>query len=171
VANSGNKSGGNPFPGGAHEVPCATYDDETYFGATGIASGPATQKGTLQRAALANGQAMIRQKMQHAYEGVVKDFFEHIGANQGSDVETQTIGGGNQIILGIVNNTSHSCLMFSPVDAKGNIECYIGIKISKAKVVNAIADNMSKSAKKEIREHAEDFRKEAAEELKKFKGE
>ena len=161
----------SPFSGGVYEVPCAVYDDDEYFAATGIASGPATQKGTLQRAALSNAQAIVRQKMQHAYEGVVKDFFEHIGSNKGSDVETQTIGGGNQIIMGIVNNTSHSCLMFSDVDAKGNIECYIAIKISKAKVTNVIADNMSKSEKAEIRQHAEDFRKQMAEDLKNYKGE
>ncbi|MDR0834971.1 MAG: hypothetical protein LBN11_00090 [Tannerella sp.] len=168
VSNSRNSS--NPF-GGAFEAPCAMYDDDEYFAATGIASGPATQKGTLQRTALSNGQAMIRQKMQHAYEGVVKDYFEHIGANKGSDVETQTIGGGNQIIMGIVNNTSQSCLMFSPVDDKGNVECYIGIKISKSKVANAIADNLSKSEKAEIRQHAEDFRKQIAEDLKNYKSE
>jgi len=160
----------SPF-GRVSEAPCSVYDNEEYFAATGIASGPATQKGTLQRTALSNAQAMVRQKMQHAYEGVVKDFFEHIGTNKGSDAETQTIGGGNQIIMGIVNNTSHSCLMWSDVDEKGNMECYIGIQISKSKVTNAIADNLSKSEKEEVRKHAEDFRKQMAEDLKNYKGE
>jgi hypothetical protein len=170
VASAGSRSGGEPF-GQAREAPCTVYDDDEYFAATGIASGPATQKGNLQRTALSNGQSLIRQKMQHAYEGVVKDFFENIGANKGTDVENQVIGGGTQIIMGIVNNTSHSCLMWSNVDDRGNIECYIGIKISKSKVANAIADNLSKSEKQEIRQHAEDFRKQAAEELKKYKEE
>lgn len=152
-----------------HEAPCAMYDDDTYFAATGIASGPATQKGSLQRAALANGQAMIRQKMEHAYQGVVSDFMEHIGNNQGNDVEQQMIAGGDQIIMAIVNDTSHSCLMFSNVDAKGNVECYIGIRIIKQKVVEAIADNLSKNQKAEIRQHAEEFRAQAREKIKAYK--
>jgi hypothetical protein len=164
------KSSSSPFRGGT-EAPCTVYDDDEYFAATGIASGPATQKGTLQRSALSNGQSIVRQKLQHAYEGVVKDYFESVGANKGTDVENQVVGGGTQVIMGIVNNTSHSCLMWSDVDEKGNMECYIGIKVSKAKVANAVADNLSKSEKQEIREHAETFRKQISEDLKKYKEE
>jgi hypothetical protein len=168
-------SGGNPFDRGGHESPCNTFDDETYFGATGIASGPATQKGALQLTALSNGQNMIRRKMEHAYEGLVKDFMEHIGGNAGSDVETQTIGGGKQVIMRIVNDASHHCLLYSGVDDKGNVECYIGIRISKRKVADAVANavtgNLSKNEKEAIRQHAEEFGKYADEYLKKYRGE
>jgi hypothetical protein len=161
--------------GGWTEPPCNTYDDETYFGATGIASGPATQKGALQLAALSNGQNMIRQKMQHAYEGLVKDFMHHIGGNAGSDVEIQVIRGGNQIIMGIVADASHHCLLYSGVNDKGNVECAIGIRISKRKVAEAVADevtgNLSKNEKEAIRQHAEEFGKYADEYLKKYRGE
>ncbi|MDR1407378.1 MAG: hypothetical protein LBJ23_04950 [Tannerella sp.] len=161
--------------GGYDRLPCEVFDDDEYFGATGIASGPATQKGTLQLAALSNGQNMIRRKMEHAYEGLVKDYMEHIGSNPGSDVETQTIGGGNQVIMGIINNTSHHCQLFSKVDEKGNVECYIGIRISKRKVADAVADavagNLPQKEKEDIRQRADEFRKHMDDYLKKYKGE
>lgn len=161
----------DPFAGGAYELPCSVFDDEDNFAATGIASGPSTRKGSLQMAALKNAQDLVAMKMQHAVEGEVKSFFESVGSNQGTDVDDQTIGGLNNIILGIVNNTSSCCQMFSGVDARGNVECYVGIKVSKQQIANAVADNLSKSKKDEIRNRAEEFRKQLAEDLKKYKEE
>ena len=106
-----------------------------------------------------------------AVEGEVKSFFESVGANQGTDVDEQTIGGINNIIMGIVNNTSSCCQMFSGVDAKGNVECYVGIKVSKQKIANAVADNLSKSHKEDIRNRAEEFRKQLSEDLKQYREE
>ena len=154
----------NPFESGAYELPCAVYDDDEYFAATGMAAGPATQKGILQMTALKNGQDMIAMKMQHAVEGEIMGFFESIGSNEGTDVDTQTLGGINNIIMGIVNETSHCCLKFSGVDAKGNVECYIGIKIPKEDIANAVA-------KEDIRNRAEEFRKKLSEDLKRYRGE
>ena len=161
----------NPFAGGAYELPCSVFDDEENFAATGIASGPAARKGALQMVALKNAQDLVAMKMQHAVEGEVKSFLESVGANQGTDVDDQTIGGINSIIMGIVNNTSSCCQMFSGVDAKGNVECYVGVKVSKQKIANAVADNLSKSQKEDIRNRAEEFRKQLAEDLKKYKEE
>jgi hypothetical protein len=160
----------SPF-GAASQAPCAVFDDDENFAATGFASGAASRKGSLQLTALKNAQDVIAMKMQHAVEGEVKSFFESVGSNKGTDVDDQTIGGINNIIMGVVNNTSHSCLMWSNVDARGDIECYIGIKISKAKIANAVADHLSKNEKQEIRQRADDFRKQMAEDLKSYKGE
>lgn len=156
----------DPFAGGAYELPCSVYDDEENFAATGIASGPATRKGALQMTALKNAQDLVAMKIQHAVEGEVKSFFESVGSNQGTDVDEQTIGGINNIILGVVNNTSSCCQMFSGVDEKGNVECYVGIKISKQEIANAVADNLSENKKEDIRERAEKFRKQLADDLK-----
>ena len=161
----------NPFAGGAYEAPCTIYDDEQNFGATGIASGSAAQKGTLQQIALKNAQDLVAMKMQHAVEGEVKSFFESVGANQGTDIDNRTIGGINSIILGIANNTGESCLKYSGVNDRGNVECYVGIKVSKSQVANAVADNLSKNQKEDIRKRAEDFRKQMQEDLKAYKGE
>jgi hypothetical protein len=167
---STSRSGSSPF-GAASEAPCTVYDDEENFAATGFASGAAGRKGSLQQTALKNAQDMVAMKMQHAFEGEVKTFFESVGSNAGTDVDDQTIGDITNILMGVANNTSHSCLMWSNVDDRGNIECYIGIKISKSKVADAVADNLSKSKKEEIRQRADDFRKQVKEDLKSYKGE
>jgi hypothetical protein len=134
----------------ASQAPCTVFDDEDNFAATGFASGAATEKGALQLVALKNAQDVIALKMQHAVEGAVKSFFESVGSNQGTDLDSQTIGGINNIILGIVSNTSHSCLMWSNVDAKGNIECYIAIQVSKVEIANAVADSIPNIKSKDI---------------------
>lgn len=171
VAKSQSPQYTDPFAGGAYELPCSVFDDDENFAATGIASGPSTRKGALQMTALKNAQDIVAMKMQHAVEGEVKSFFESVGANQGTDVDEQTIGGINNIIMGIVNNTSSCCQMFSGVDAKGNVECYVGIKVSKQKIANAVADNLSKSHKEDIRNRAEEFRKQLSEDLKQYREE
>jgi len=164
------KNSTSPF-GNVREAPCAVYDDEQNFAATGIAQGSTAQKGTLHQLALNNAQNLVAMKMQHAVEGEIKNYFENVGANQGNDIDNQTIGGINTIIMGIANNTSESCLMYSDVNDKGNVECYVGIKVSKSQVANAVADNLSKNQKEDIRKRAEDFRKQMQEDLKAYKSE
>jgi hypothetical protein len=170
VASTNRSGGSSPF-GAASVAPCTVYDDEENFAATGFASGAAGRKGSLQQVALKNAQDMVAMKMQHAFEGEVKTFFESVGSNAGTDVDDQTIGDISNILIGVSNNTSHSCLMWSNVDDRGNVECYIGIKISKSKVADIVADNLSKSKKAEIRQRAEDFRKQVKEDLKSYKEE
>lgn len=162
----------NPFEGGAYELPCTVFDTDEDFAATGIASGPATQKGSIQLVALKNAQDVVAMKIKHAVEGEVKSFFENVGANAGNDYQQQTIGGINNIITGIVNNTSACCgPKFSGVDARGNVECYVGITISKERITDAVAQSLSKNERKEIRDAAEAFRKQMAEDLRNYRGE
>ena len=160
----------SPF-GVTSKPPCTVFDDEINFAATGFANGPRSQLGVLQRTALANAQDMIRAKMEHAYEGFIDTYMGSVGANQGTDVETETRGVGRQTIMQVVGNTSHSCLEFSNVDEKGNVDCFIAITIPKAKISQAIADNLSKSQKEEIRNRAADMRKEADEYFKNLRNE
>ena len=169
VAGTSSQKYTNPFEAGAYELPCAIYDDDEYFAATGMASGSAGEKDKLQVNALKNGQDIIAMKLQHAVEGAMMSFYETESSNGNTDIDGQTTGGVNNIIMGIVNNTSHCCLKFSGVDEKGNCECYIGIKISKQKVADAVADNLSQSKKEDIRNRAEEFRGQLSEMLKEYK--
>lgn len=162
----------NPFEGGSHALPCTVYDTNEDFAATGIASGPTTQKGSIQLVALKNAQDVVAMKIMHAVEGEVKSFFESVGANAGNDYQQQTIGGVNSIITGIVNNTSACCgPEFSGVDARGNVECYIGIKVSKERITDAVVDALSHDERQEIRAAAENFRRQMAEDLRRYRGE
>jgi len=163
---SGTTGNKNPFSENTYVTPCMVYSNATEFAATGIAAGPSTQKGVIQRNALANAQDMVRAMMEHAYNGFIDTYMESLGANQGTDIETETRGVGRQTIMQVVNTTDPVCVRFSEVDGKGNVECYIGIKVSKTKLSQAVSDNLSKSQKEGIRDRAAGARKEMDEYFK-----
>lgn len=162
----------NPFEAGDYETPCTVFDTNEDFAATGIAAGPYTQKGSIQLVALKNAQDVVAMKIMHAVEGEVKSFFESVGNNKGNDYQQQTIGGLNTIITGIVNNTSACCgPRYSGVDARGNVECYVGIKVSKERIADAVIESLSRNERQEIREAAESFRRQMKEDLRHYRGE
>ena len=161
----------SPFAGNTHEPPCVVYDDDKNFAATGIAYGAQTQLGSVQQLALENAQNMIYAKMEHAYGGFIDNYIEAIGTKQGTDIETEIRGVGRRAIMQVVKNTSASCIKFSDVDDKGNVQCFVAVKIPKEKVSQEIANNLSKSQKGEIRERAAAARKEMQEYFKGIKEE
>ena len=165
---SSNRSA-SPF-GDVFEVPAAENDTEDYFGATGIAYGSKARMGDLQLDALSNAQNMIRQKMQHAYKGAVDDYMVRFGNNAGSDIQSKLERGGTQLIDVMVNETQASKgPIFSSVDDKGNVTCYIGIRISKKAMADKIADYVSEDEELKIRFQEEQFRQRMKESFKDFK--
>lgn len=169
VVMASNSRSASPF-GDVFEVPAAENDTEEYFGATGIASGSKARMGDLQLDALANAQNMIRQKMKHAYKGAVDDYMVRFGNNAGSDIQSKLERGGTQIIDVIVNETQASKgPLFSNVDEKGNVTCYIGIRISKKTMADKIADYVSEDEELKIRFQESQFRQRMKESFKEFK--
>ena len=169
VVTASNSRSASPF-GDVFEVPAAENDTEEYFGATGIASGSKARMGDLQLDALANAQNMIRQKMKHAYKGAVDDYMVRFGNNAGSDIQSKLERGGTQIIDVIVNETQASKgPLFSNVDEKGNVTCYIGIRISKKTMADKIADYVSEDEELKIRFQESQFRQRMKESFKEFK--
>lgn len=159
----------SPF-GDVFEVPAAENDTEDYFGATGIAYGAKARMGDLQLDALSNAQNMIRQKMQHAYKGAVDDYMVRFGNNAGSDIQSKLERGGTQLINVMVNETQASKgPIFSSVDDKGNVTCYLGIRISKKAMADKIADYVSEDEELKIRFQEEQFRQRMKESFKDFK--
>lgn len=169
MTTANNNRSTSPF-GDVYEVPAAENDTDEYFGATGIASGSKARMGELQLMALTNAQNIIRQKMQHAYKGAVDDYMNSVGNNAGTDIEAKIERGGTQIIDVIVNDTQASKgPMFSAVDDKGNVTCYIGIRISKKAMADKIADYVSEDEELKIRFKEDQFRQRMKESFKEFK--
>ena len=165
----------NPF-GDVYEAPCAEFDTPEYFAATGIASGAQARMGEIQRMALANAQQIIRQKMEHAYKGAIDDYMNSVGNNGGTDVQSKLEAGGTQIMDLIVNETQASCgPKFSGVDSRGNVTCYVGIRIPKKAlaetIVETVADNVSEDEEMQIRFKEDEFRKRTLENFERFKAE
>lgn len=160
---------GSPF-GDVYEAPAAEYDTDDYFGATGIAYGPKANMDILQLNALTNAQNAVRQKMKHTYKGLVSDYANSVSNNAGTDIQSKVERGGDQIIDAIVNDTQASKgPMFSAVDDKGNVTCFIGIRVSKKGVADKIADFVSDDEELKIRFKEEEFRKRIQQAFKDYK--
>ena len=165
----------NPF-GDVYEAPCAEFDTPEYFAATGIAVGAKARMADLQRLALANAQQIIRQKMEHAYKGAISDYLNSVGTNAGTDIENKLEAGGDQIMDLIVNETNATCgPKYSAVDEKGNMTCFIGIRIPKKAlaetIVENVVDNVSDDEELKIRFKEDEFRKRTLENFERFKAE
>lgn len=173
VAQSAPAKSGNPF-GDVYEAPCAEADSPEYFAATGIAVGAKARMADLQRLALANAQQVIRMKMEHAYKGAIDDYMNSVGTNAGTDIETKLEAGGSQIMDLVVNETVATCgPKYSSVDDKGNMTCYVGIRIPKKALVETIvdnvADNVSEEEELKIRFKEDEFRKRTLEKFQNYK--
>ena len=75
----------NPFGGETYSMPTFEPDTEDFFAASGIAEGPRQRMDVLQQEALTNAQNVIRQKMKHAYQGMISDYSNYMGINANSD--------------------------------------------------------------------------------------
>ncbi|MDR0981861.1 MAG: hypothetical protein LBM07_01280 [Culturomica sp.] len=171
--NYSGKTKGSPF-GDVYDSPCIESDSETEFAATGIASGSRHRMGEVHSMALADAQGIVRQKMQHAYKGAIFDYTNSVGTNTGTDIEAKIEGGGTQMIDRIINDTREACgPKFSSVDDKGNVTCYVGIRISKkeiaAKLAEAVANQINDDEELKIRFKEQEFRKRMEESFRNFK--
>lgn len=158
----------NPF-GETFEAPCQEYDTDEYFATTGIANGPQARIGVVHEMALANAQSIVRQKIQHAYKGAIDDYTNAIGTNTGTDMQEKMERGGTQIIDLIISDTQETCVRYTSVDSRGNVSCYVGIRISKGDAATAIADYVSNDEELKVRFNEYDFRKRLEENFKKFR--
>lgn len=153
VVSNNNNNNGNPF-GETYEMPCAVYDTDTDFAATGIFRGSSYQKGELLKWALQNAQEQVRMKIQHAYKGMVSNYSQNLGNNQGNDIERKMTMAGDQIIDAMINDTRAVCQRFGAVDDSGHIECYVAIQISKKdlsdKVAKAVENVLTEDEKMRI---------------------
>lgn len=152
------------------EPPCTLYDDDMVFTGTSTAYGSLAQEAVVRRAALTNAQNIARQKVKHAYQGMVSDYFNLVGNNNGNTARSNIEGAGDQIIDIIVNDTQEKCIRRSEEpDEKGNITYYIGIVINKKEAVDKIANALSKNDELDVRFKESNFRERMDEKFKNYK--
>ncbi len=161
----------NPFGGQTYSMPTFEPDTEEYFAASGIATGARGRMDVLQQNALTNAQSLIRQKMQHAYKGMISDYANSIGINNNSDLANKIERSGNQIIQVVVNETMARDIKFSGVDEKGNVTCFVGIRIYKKQLADKIANKVSNDEELKIRFNEDQYRKYIEEKFKEYKEE
>lgn len=159
----------NPFGNGTYAAPGFEPDTDEYFAGWGTANGLQARMDVLQSTALTNAQNAVRQKLKHAYKGMVSDYSNYVGNNSGSDAQTHVERAGDQIIDAIVNDTQARTLNFSGVDESGRLNCYVGIRVYKKQLADKIADAVSEDEELKIRFKEQEFRKYMQEKFKEYK--
>lgn len=167
-----NNSSDSPF-GETYQMPCEEYDTQTEYAATGIFKGSANQKGEVQMHALNNAQEQVRMKVRHVYKGMVSNFHQNHGGNAGNDIQSKMAMAGDQAIDAVINDTRASCVRWSKVDSRGDIECYVGIRVSKEELADKIAgrvnDVLSQDEKVRIDFNEKKYRREMEQRFQNFK--
>jgi len=149
--------------GPAWTMPCNVYDTPQEFAATGTASGSRHRMDAIQLAALTNAQNIIRQKMEHFYQGFVDSYMLGVGANQGTDFETEVRNVGRQVIVAMVNDARHSCLQWIGPCERGDVQAFMAVQISRERVAQEITNRLSRSEHQAVRERAAQARGEMLE--------
>lgn len=153
----------SPF-GPTYYAPDAETDTDEYFVGLGIARVSQYQMGQAHSDALADAQKKVRMKVSHAYKGVITNYSNSIGNNNGTDVQNKLENAGTQIIDAIINDTRESSKpQFSAVDDKGYVTCFVNIRIYKndlaQKIAEKVADAVSDDEEMSIRFKEAEFRK------------
>lgn len=167
-------TGGAPF-GKTYSLPCEVKDSRDKFAATGIYRGSSYQKGQCHLNAIANAQAIIREKYHHSYNGMISDYSSTIGNNRGNDISTKLERAGDAVIDIMLNDAFEVCSQFSEVFDDGMIECYVAIEIDKGEIATnvskTVADVLTQEEKDRIKFDEYNFRKQMEERMKNYKEE
>lgn len=160
----------NPF-GAMFTPPGFEPDTDEYFTALGTSYGSRNTIDVLQEAALTNAQNIVRQKMQHAYKGLIADYSKYIANENGSNTNSKMERAGDQIIDVIVNDTKAQNIQFSPVDEKGNMDCFVNIRVNKKQLAEKISKAVSEDEELKIRFEEKQFREYMENKFKEYKEE
>lgn len=153
-----------------NDAPCIDYDTDDYYVGLGIASGAKARMGELQTVALTNAQNIVRQKLQHTYRGAIDSYSNYVGNNNGPDLEDKVERAGTQLIDKIVNDTRATCgPRFSGVDEKGDVTCYVGVRVYKKDFVETVTKHLSDNKDLKIRFKEDEFRKRMDANFEKYK--
>lgn len=161
-----------PF-GKTYQLPCAVYDTDEVFAATGIYRGSSYQKGECQLNALENAKQQVYAKYHHACEGMISNYGGSIGNNRGNDISTKMNRATDQIVKVVLNDIQACCIEFGEVQDDGHIECYVGIKVPKKalaeQTAKAVADILTPEEKNQIGFEEYKYRKDMEERMQKYR--
>ena len=92
-----------------------------------------------------------------------------MGMGSASEAMGKMEAGGDQIIDAVVNETMARDVRFSSVDAKGNVDCYVGVRIYKKQVVDKVVEGLSDNQELKLRFNEEQFRQRMEKVFKDYK--
>lgn len=172
VAQTSNSN--KPF-GATYEMPCQIYDTPKEFAATTAWRGSRNKMDEVRFQALKEAQNIIKLKVRRSYKGLMSEYKASWGTNAGNDVADKMEMACDNVLEGILNETSEFCIRWGDVEEDGHLYCYIAIKISKEelaeKSAKAVKNLLTEDEKRRIDFREEEFRKKLDERYESFKNE
>lgn len=144
-----------------YQIPCWQADDEDYYYASASRRRGFNQQNTLATATLRAANQQMQQKIKSALKQVTRDYFDQMDINEKSDEAMHIESAGERIVDTYLNDVMEYCREQTRPDDEGMIIMYIGIKVSKKGLTDALARGLSQDQKLRLRFDEQKFREDA----------
>ncbi len=144
-----------------YQVPCWQADDEDYYYASASRRRGYNQQNTLATATLRAANQQMQQKIMSAFKQVTRDYFDQMDINEKSDEAMHIESAGERVINTYLNDVMEYCREQTRPDDEGMIIMYIGIKVSKKGLVDALSRGLSQDQQLRLRFNEQKFREDA----------
>lgn len=144
-----------------YQVPCWRADDEDYYYASASRRRGYNQQNTLATATLRAANQQMQQKIMSAFKQVTRDYFDQMDINEKSDEAMHIESAGERIVNTYLNDVMEYCREQTRPDNEGMIIMYIGIKVSKKGLVDALSRGLSQDQQLRLRFNEQKFREDA----------
>ncbi|MBQ7735943.1 MAG: hypothetical protein IJT61_08475 [Bacteroidales bacterium] len=144
-----------------YQVPCWHADDEDYYYASASRRRGYNQQNTLATATLRAANQQMQQKIKSAFKQVTRDYFDQMDINEKSDEASHIESAGERIVDTYLNDVLEYCREQTRPDGEGMVIMYIGIKVSKKGLTDALAKGLSNDEKLRLRFDEQKFREDA----------
>ena len=144
-----------------YQVPCWHADDDDYYYASASRRRGYNQQNTLATATIRAVNQLMQQKIKSALKQVTRDYFDQMDINEKSDEASHIESAGERIVDTYLNDVMEYCREQTRPDGEGMVIMYIGIKVSKKGLVDALAKGLSQDQKLRLRFDEQKFREDA----------
>jgi hypothetical protein len=143
------------------DIPCFQPDDDEWYTGTVARRSPVGRTNTLATACLRAARQNLQQKIKGRLKQVTRDYFNQMDIDEGSNEASHIESASDYIVDQFMNDMLETCRKITQPDAQGMVTMYIGVKISKAALVDNLANGLSKDKQLELRFEEKTFRDDA----------
>lgn len=144
-----------------YQFPCWQVDDDDYYYAGASRRRGFNQQNTLATSTIRAANQQMQQKIKSAFKQVTRDYFDQMDINEDSEEASHIESAGERIIDTYLNDVQEYCREVTRPDAEGKIIMYIGIKVSKKELVDALSKGLSQEQQLRLRFNEKNFREDA----------
>ena len=146
----------------AYLKPCWEADTDEYFTAH-VQRKMKLNQMTLQGTALLRlAQQQMRQKIEAAYKGVVRDYMDQMELDEKPSVAAHIESAGEAVIQKFVAATKETCRKSTRPDASGEVTVYLSIRVDKKELTDELVNKLSEEEETKIRTNEYKFRQQTA---------